>query len=153
MKAWSNTGSVNDDGRNWIDLGRIAPGVPGVTGDMVRFADMDGDGHPDFLAVANDGSIRMWKNMGILGSQGSSLRFSDLDGDGKDDMVSVDAEGRVKAWLNRGVGDWKSIGEIAPGLDEDLTGAKVVFADVNGDELDDFIVIYSDGAVKAWLNN
>ena len=153
VKAWLNTGSVNDDGRNWISLGTIAPGVSGVTGDMVRFADMDGDGLPDFLAVADDGSIRMWKNMGILGSKGSSLRFPDLDGDGKDDMVSVDAEGRVKAWLNRGVGNWKEIGEIAPGLDEDLTGAQVVFADVNGDELDDFIVIYGSGAVKAWLNN
>jgi hypothetical protein len=51
-----------------------------VTGEMIRFADMDGDGNADFLVIAEDGSIRMWKNRGIIGTKVSSLYFLDLDG-------------------------------------------------------------------------
>lgn len=120
---------------------------------MVQFADMDGDGLADFLAIADDGSIKMWKNLGVVGSKGSSLRFADLTGDGKADIVSVDDKGRAQAWLNKGVGKWDSIGEIAPGMDEDLSDSRIEFADLNGDELDDFVVIYGGGAVKVWLNN
>ncbi|KAF5012466.1 hypothetical protein FDECE_1518 [Fusarium decemcellulare] len=70
VKALRNTGNLNDISsdtngeRNWEDLGTIAPGVSGVTGEMIRFADMDGDGLADFLAVDPDGSIRMWRNTG-----------------------------------------------------------------------------------------
>ncbi|KAH7261771.1 hypothetical protein BKA59DRAFT_1822 [Fusarium tricinctum] len=153
VKAWRNT--IKDGGaeNNWADLGTIAPGVSGVTGNMIRFADMDGDGLPDFLAVADDGSIRMWKNLGIAGTKGASLRFADLTGDGKDDIISVDSKGRARAWTNKGVDKWESMGEIAPGLDEDLSSARIEFADVNGDEKADYLVIYGEGAVKAYLNN
>lgn len=120
---------------------------------MIRFADMDGDGLADFLAVANDGSIQMWRNMGVIGAKGSSLRLADLTGDGKADIISVDAKGRAMAWLNKGLGSWDSIGEIAPGLDEDLSSASIEFADVNGDGKADYLVIYGGGAVKAFLNN
>ncbi|KAH7303623.1 hypothetical protein B0I35DRAFT_342432, partial [Stachybotrys elegans] len=153
VKAFRNTGSLNRQGRNWQDLGTIAPGVNGVTGDMIRFADMDDDGYADFLAVADDGSIRMWKNMGIVGAKGSSLRFADLTGNGKADVIFVDGKGRALAWLNKGIADWESIGEIAPGLDEDLSSARIEFADVNGDKKADYLVIYGGGAVKAYLNN
>jgi hypothetical protein len=51
-----------------------------MTGEMIRFADMDGDGNADFMVIAVDGSIRMWKNRGIIGTKGSSLYFVDLDG-------------------------------------------------------------------------
>lgn len=120
---------------------------------MIRFADMDGDGHADFLAVAEDGSIRMWKNNGIIGSKGKSIKFADLDGDGKADIISVDSKGRAQAWLNQGVDSWKSIGEIAPGLDEDLSSSRIEFIDVNGDKRADYLVIYGGGSVKAYLNN
>ncbi|RSL84668.1 hypothetical protein CEP51_003787 [Fusarium floridanum] len=36
---------------------------------MIRIADMDGDAQADFLAVDGDGSIRMWKNLGIAGTK------------------------------------------------------------------------------------
>ncbi|KAF5240009.1 hypothetical protein FAUST_4593 [Fusarium austroamericanum] len=150
VKALRNT--IGDgNSRNWDDLGTIAPGVSGVTSEMVRFADMDGDGLSDFLAVADDGSIRMWKNLGIVGTKGSSMRFADLNGDGKDDIVSVDAKGRSRSWVNKGL-SFEPIGEIAPGLNEDLSSARIEFADVNGDGYDDYIVIYGGGAVKAYLN-
>ncbi|EGY18706.1 FG-GAP repeat domain-containing protein [Verticillium dahliae VdLs.17] len=155
VKSFLNTGNLNSNGeqRNWLDLGTIVPGVSGVTGSMIRFADMDGDGQSDFLAVADDGSIRMWKNLGIVGTKGASLRFADLTGDGKADIVSVNHKGRARAWLNKGLGVWDDIGEIAPGLDEDLSSATIHFADVNGDKRADFLVVYGEGGVKAYLNN
>ncbi|KAF4981158.1 hypothetical protein FZEAL_2992 [Fusarium zealandicum] len=152
VKALRNT--IGKGERNWEDLGTIAPGIEGVTGDMIRFADMDGDGLADFLAVGNDGSIRMWKNLGIMGSdKGQSMRFADLTGDGKDDIISVDSRGRALAWINKGVDQWESIGEIAPGFDEDLSSARIEFADVNGDKKADYLIIYGGGSVKAYLNN
>lgn len=63
---------------------------------------MDGDGLADFLAVADDGSIRMWKNLGITGTKGTSIRFADLTGNGFDDLISIDTKGRARAWLNKG---------------------------------------------------
>ncbi|KAE8363570.1 hypothetical protein BDV27DRAFT_158663 [Aspergillus caelatus] len=153
VKAWRNTGSLNEKGHNWQSLGTIAPGIEGVTGNMIRFADMDGDGKADFLAIADDGSIRMWKSLGIVGGKGSSMRFADLDGDGHADIVSIDAQGRARGWLNKGGNKWDDLGEIAPGLDEDLSSSTIHFADVDGDKLDDFLVVYGGGAVKAYLNN
>ncbi|CAG1976172.1 unnamed protein product [Fusarium graminearum] len=151
VKAFRNT--LKEGGRNWDDLGTVAPGIGGVTGDMIRFADMDGDGLADFLAVADDGSIRMWKNLGITGTKGQSIRFADLTGEGRDDLISVDAKGRARAWINKGDGQWEAIGEIAPGLDEDLSDARIEFVDVNADKRADYLIIYSGGAVKAYLNN
>lgn len=150
-----NTGHLNSGagGHNWDDIGTIVPGADGVTGDMIRFADMDGDGLADLLAVADDGSMRMWKNLGLIGTKGASIQFARLNKDKKADIVSVDAQGRARAWLNEGLGKWKDIGEIAPGLDEDLSSATIRFADVNGDGLDDFIIVYGGGAVKAFINN
>lgn len=158
VKALRNTGSLNDISsdtsgeRNWEDLGTIAPGVSGVTGDMIRFADMDGDGLADFLAVAPDGSIRMWRNGGAIGSsKGVTFRLADLDGDGKADFIAVGSKGQARAWLNKGIDLWDSIGEIAPGLDEDLSSSRIEFADVNGDGGANFLIIYGGGAVKAYL--
>ncbi|RGP81306.1 chitinase [Fusarium longipes] len=150
VKAFRNT--IKQAGRNWEDLGTIAPGTSGVTGDMIRFADMDGDGLADFLAVNSDGGIRMWKNLGITGTKGTSIRFADLTGNGFDDLISVDAKGRARAWLNKGNDKWESIGEIAPGLDEDLSDSRIEFVDVNGDKRADYLVIYGGGSVKAYLN-
>lgn len=153
VKALRNTGKLNSGhGRNWHDLGTIAPGVEGVTGEMVRFADMDGDGLADFLAIEDDGSIRMWKNLGIVVEKDSSLRFADLTGDGKADIISVDARGRARAWINEGGGKWNPVGEISAGWDEDLSSSRIEFADVNGDGRADYLIIYGGGAVKAYLN-
>ncbi len=120
---------------------------------MIRFADMDGDGLADFLAVADDGSIRMWKNLGITGTKGQSIRFADLTGEGRDDLISVDSRGRARAWINKGDNKWEAIGEIAPGFDEDLSDSRIEFIDVNGDKRADYLIIYGGGAVKAYLNN
>ncbi|KAF4496330.1 acetylxylan esterase [Fusarium agapanthi] len=151
VKAFRNT--LKEGDRNWDNLGTIAPGIEGVTGEMIRFADMDGDGLADFLAVADDGSVRMWKNLGITGTKGQSIRFADLTGEGRDDLISVDSRGRARAWINKGENKWEAIGEIAPGFDEDLSDSRIEFIDVNGDKRADYLIIYGGGAVKAYLNN
>ncbi|SPO04540.1 uncharacterized protein DNG_07225 [Cephalotrichum gorgonifer] len=63
VRGLINTGNLNSHSgdRNWDDVGTVAPGISGVSEEMIRFADMDGDGIADFLAVESDGSIRMWK--------------------------------------------------------------------------------------------
>lgn len=149
-----NTGNLNSGGKNWDNLGIIAPGISGVTRDMIRFANADGDGVPDFLAVADDGSIRWWKNTGIVGSKVWSIRFARLTSSGLADIVSIDARGRARAWRNMKNGKWEAIGEISPGLpDEDPSTSRFLFADLNGDGLDDYLIVDGRGAVKAFLNN
>lgn len=71
-----------------------------MAAELIRFAEMDGDGNADFLVVVEDGSIRMWKNRGIIGTKGSDLYFVDLDGNGSDDSISVKDKGRARVWLN-----------------------------------------------------
>lgn len=157
VRGLRNTGNLNGEragARNWDDLGTLVPGVEGVTGEMIRFADMDGDGLADLVVVAEDGSMRMWKNLGLIGTRkGLSIRFARLNKDKKVDIVSVDGQGRARAWLNEDLGEWKDIGEIAPGFDDDLSSAEIDFADVDGDGLDDFLLVYDDGSVWAYLNN
>jgi hypothetical protein len=155
VRALYNTGNLNKEStkRNWDDLGTIAPGVSGVTPEMIRFADMDGDGRADFIAVTDDGSLRVWRNMGILKDMGASIRFGDLDGDGRADIIAVDSVGGARAWLSQADGTFRSVGVIAPGLSEDLSQSRIEFADVDGDGRVDYLIIYGGGAVKAFLNN
>lgn len=120
---------------------------------MVYFADMDGDGLADFLRVGSNGNIQWWKNEGLIGFTSANIRIADLTGDGKDDIIFVNAKGRAKAWVNNGDYTFTDMGEIAPGLDEDLSASKIEFHDVSGDGKADYLVIYGGGAVKAYLNN
>ncbi|KAH7147182.1 hypothetical protein B0J13DRAFT_524884 [Dactylonectria estremocensis] len=127
IKAYMNSGNLNSDPneRNWNDFGTIAPGVSGVTGDMIRFADMSGDGRADFLAVSDDGSIRTFENIGLVQSKVGSMRFADLTGNGRDDIIVLDHR-----TIAAGVGDQ----------------GPVLYGDVNGD------IVYVDGSVGARVN-
>ncbi|RYP53274.1 hypothetical protein DL768_001714 [Monosporascus sp. mg162] len=155
VRALRNTGNLNKDSakRNWEDWGTIAPGVSGITGDMIRFSDIDGDGRADFLAVSADGSVRAWRNLGIIPNKIKNIRFADLDGDRRADIIFVDQVGAARAWLNQGDRMWNYAGEIAPGPSEDVSNSRIEFADVDGDGLADYLLIYGGGAVKAFLNN
>jgi hypothetical protein len=95
----------------------------------------------------------MWKNKGIVGSKRKAIRFAQVSSTKGVDIVVVDHNGRARAWVNRGQDSWDDVGEIAPGLDEDLTSSRIEFHDINGDGLDDYLVIYGGGAVKGYLNN
>ncbi|GAA4232755.1 hypothetical protein GCM10022254_33540 [Actinomadura meridiana] len=64
VKAWLNRGGDQDGKPGWIERGQIASGsVP--EGHTLAFADIDGDGRDDYLAVnVKDGSVQAWINKG-----------------------------------------------------------------------------------------
>ncbi|WP_433359071.1 FG-GAP repeat domain-containing protein [Streptosporangium sp. CA-115845] len=103
---------------SWQSLGVIAPGVQGVTGDRVRFADYDGDSRDDYLVVSDSGAVSAWRNTpgnngipswsargvfaaGVDGATRDKLRFADVNGDGRADYLMVSESSAVDAWLNR----------------------------------------------------
>ncbi|MGX2994827.1 FG-GAP-like repeat-containing protein [Streptomyces sp. JNUCC 64] len=59
VRAWLN----KDGNGGWTSLGVYAPAV-GTPGAQVQFAEANGDGRADYLAVAADGSVGAWLNNG-----------------------------------------------------------------------------------------
>ncbi|MEV0026651.1 GDSL-type esterase/lipase family protein [Streptomyces atroolivaceus] len=109
---------------------------------------------PDCSGATNRWAPRPAFAKGV-GASLLDVEFADIDGDGRDDYLVVDRDtGAVKAWLNRG-GDttttsgWIERGQIASGVDGE---GWPYFADVDGDNRDDYLKLDSKGAVKAWLN-
>lgn len=156
----------------WIDRGLIASGV-GAPSNKVRFADIDGDRRDDYLVLEPNGSVKAWMNTGGdasgkpgwvsrgeiasgAGLTNPNVHFADINGDNRDDYLVVELNRSVKAWINTG-GDsagkpgWAARGQIASGA-VNVPG-QVVFADVNGDNRDDYLIVAPDGGpVHAWLN-
>ncbi|WP_190111152.1 FG-GAP-like repeat-containing protein [Streptomyces cinnamoneus] len=124
VRAWINKGGDGHGG--WDGRGTLAAGAgAGASGDRVRFADLNGDGRADYLAVDDNGSVRAWLNPGDgngawasrgtvaagVGAPGDTVRLSDVNGDGRADYLVVDEDGSVRAWLNRspdGRDDWSA---------------------------------------------
>ena len=182
-QGWINNGA-DTTGDHWIDRGIIASGTgTGVgNGVQVYFADMDGDGRDDYLAVdQSSGSAHLWLNVGadragdrwvdqgvIASGTGTGVRtggpqvaFADLDGDGKDDYLAVDpATGAAHAWLNRGAhttGDhWLDGGVVASGTNTGVatSGRRAYLADLNTDRRADYLAVDpNNGDIRGWLNN
>ncbi|EDY47710.1 conserved hypothetical protein [Streptomyces clavuligerus] len=170
VRAWLNQGGTGVAG--WTEAGLIATGV-GVPAEQVRFADVNADGYADYVVVDANSAVRAWLNKGGtgvagwnaagqiasgVGVPGSSVRFADLNADRRADYVVVEANGAVRAWLNNGGdgtgvggGGWTSAGTIATGVG--APAGRVLFADVDADRRDDYLVVDANGAVRAWLNN
>ncbi|MBW4718251.1 GDSL-type esterase/lipase family protein [Saccharothrix obliqua] len=165
-----NPGCSDVPGR-WIDRGQIASGV-GATGFEISFADINGDRRDDYLRVHPDGAVDAWLNTGGdtganpgwisrgriasgVGAPASEVVFADINGDRRDDYLWLRPDGEVDAWINTG-GDsggnpgWVSRGRIAGGVG--APSPEVRFADVTGDDRDDYLWVHPDGAVDAWIN-
>ncbi|MCK9902882.1 lipolytic protein G-D-S-L family [Parafrankia colletiae] len=166
VRAWFNAGTGNSV--SWASQGEIAGSV-GTTREEVRFADINGDGRDDYLAVNTQGQVRAWMNVRGPGGTGWSyqgvvasgvgatrdeVRFTDLDGDSRDDYLVVGAQGQVRAWLNAigatGAESWLVQGEIAAGVG--VSRENVEFADIDGGGSSDYLAVNSTGQVSAWLN-
>ncbi|MFD9375902.1 FG-GAP-like repeat-containing protein [Streptomyces sp. NPDC059999] len=171
----TRTGAVSarvDDLAPWIAQ-TIAPRRSAAVNEAggsgrIRWADWDGDGKPDYINVADSGSVEVYLNRGGDGRGGwqglgkvaegvtadrNRVRFADWDGDGKADYIVINTDGSVEAHLNRGGdgrGGWSGTGKIARGVTTDAS--KVRFADWDGDGRTDYLVFNDGGAVTAYLN-
>ncbi|UZN03804.1 FG-GAP-like repeat-containing protein [Cellulomonas sp. S1-8] len=166
VQAWLNGGPGTGDELTWFPQGTVATGV-GVSGDRIRFADIDGDRRADYLDVdPTTGNTRMWRSTGVWqweprGSitTGSSTRavYADLDGNGSADYLQIQADSSVQAWLNGGRNPaggeewiWHGVGTVASG--GGTSGSRVRFTDLDGNGLADYLVVNQDSSVRAWLN-
>ncbi|MEV7447143.1 FG-GAP-like repeat-containing protein [Streptomyces sp. NPDC091204] len=151
----------------WQNIGQVATGT---TSDRarVRFADFDGDGKADYLAIADNGAVTVYLNRGgdghggwtLLGqvatgttSHAEQVRFADFDGDGKADYLTIADSGAVNVYLNRGGdtrGGWTNLGQVATGVTTDRS--RLRWADLDGDGKADYTVINSNGSITAYLN-
>ncbi|KAH8688824.1 SGNH hydrolase-type esterase domain-containing protein [Talaromyces proteolyticus] len=102
----------------WTALGVIMS-AQGYSNDMVRLADIDGDGRVDYLGIDADGNVRGWRNvgtektgspswvdMGIINSGGTmgdvnGIRFVDINGDGRADWAWVSNTGQIYTSINQ----------------------------------------------------
>jgi lysophospholipase L1-like esterase len=166
VDAWINDGAGKPNSPGWISRGRIASGV-GAAGRLVRFADINDDGRDDYLVVADDGAIDAWLNAGgeTPGGGGwlpqgriaqaldvsAQVELADITCDRRADHLAVDRQKRVTAQTRNADNSWSSRRQIAGGTSEALAN-RVVFADMNGDGLDDYVVVRNeDGALYSWL--
>ncbi|MFC7219520.1 FG-GAP-like repeat-containing protein [Streptomyces polyrhachis] len=154
----------------WSDLGYIATGSPAWTGGQIRFADLDGDGRSDYLAVGSNGSVHAYRNSGTgatvtwedlgfiaAGSTGwtdSRIRFADYDGDRKADYLVIGDNGSVRVLLNKGGdgnGGWSDLGVVATGSSS-WTAPQIRMSDLDADGRADYLVVGANGSLRAFLN-
>ncbi|MFE7074810.1 SpvB/TcaC N-terminal domain-containing protein [Streptomyces sp. NPDC057620] len=169
-RVWRNAGGGRFDGpRSMTEAPPLALGQPGV-----RFLDADGDGRPDLFAPATgapgpDGGPAPgyfptafaggWSRRGFTryrrspGVSTADPRVSlvDLDGDGLTDMVRSGT--RLQAWFNdRDPREaWRRSAVATGGPPVDLADPRVRLADMNGDGLQD-LVLLRNGNVVYWPN-
>ncbi|MFJ2261526.1 FG-GAP-like repeat-containing protein [Streptomyces sp. NPDC087844] len=171
VRAYLNNDKSGGSPR-WTDYGQFASGV-GVSGDKVRFADVNGDAYADYLAVADDGSVKAWINNDKSGgnprwteygqwasatgvTSAGQVRFADINGDGYADYLAVSNDGSVKAWVNNdktgGSPRWTDYGQWAS-----ATGVtsvdQVRITDINNDRYADYLTVSADGSTHAYVNN
>ncbi|AUG76854.1 hypothetical protein CFP65_1989 [Kitasatospora sp. MMS16-BH015] len=136
LRAFRNIDGI--DG-TWAD----AVGFGGGFTDPARvlFADLNGDGKAEAIAVNADGTLTAWPNYGVIdgGSWGTPrqigsgwndparIRFADLNGDGKAEVISIDADGTLRAFRDiDGINaNWVGAVQIGSGWN---TPARTLFA-------------------------
>ncbi|KAJ9607752.1 hypothetical protein H2200_007830 [Cladophialophora chaetospira] len=132
VSAWINGGlTVDSNGKGsvgWLPQGIIASGI-GAPGSHITFADLNGDGRVEYLAVNSVGNVEAYLNANALIDNGpnaghrnwipqgfifttanaarNNTQFADMDGDGRADylQVTVSGSGQVLEWKNNGGAD------------------------------------------------
>jgi hypothetical protein len=119
--------------------------------------DFNGDGKPDLVATAADGSVNVLLNKGdgtgtfgtaqvyAVGGAATSVAVGDFNHDGKLDIVTTGAE--MDVLLNNGGGTFGPAQKVGP------AGSSVVVADFNGDGFADLAQIDGSGtSIDVLLN-
>ena len=148
VRAWIGDGTPI----GWKQIGKINPPWKDVTGDMVRMADVDGDGKADMIVLYSDGAAKVWRNTDdgkkfeSLDSKWATglaprdkVYFEDIDGDGYADYVVIYSGGAVR-WArnthNNGKDsskkNWENDVQIAPGP-AGVPNDRVKMRDLDGD--------------------
>ncbi|WP_285483798.1 FG-GAP-like repeat-containing protein [Amycolatopsis sp. NBRC 101858] len=149
--------------------------------EKIQFADLNSDGRADYIAVNADSSATAYLNGGVAGGgpipwtelgliaggvngglpKGATIQFADLNADGRADYLVIHPDSSVTAYLNGGVPTtpgsapipWTELGVIATGVQGGLpAGARVQFADLNGDGRADYLVVLANNQIRAYLN-
>ncbi|WP_204021056.1 NPP1 family protein [Sinosporangium siamense] len=128
FRFWWNGGP---SGTHWVPFveGTHSYHPPGgAVGNMLRFADVDGDGFPDCLIVHLTGQIdvRTWNVDAPVGHRMCTKRY----------------DGVASVFTNGSDGDRLTIDP----------STKIRFADVTGGGRDDYLLIKPDGTTTAWYN-
>ncbi|MCJ1402570.1 hypothetical protein MMC11_005790 [Xylographa trunciseda] len=153
---------------NWIPNGQIASGA-GLGKNLYPGTTCQGTAQDPTVCICNDnigGSDYLVDQTGPSCADMSTpytnaVHFADLNGDGRAEYLWVDANGTVTAFLNLGPPDgeeslqgaqvgWLPQGVIASGVG--ATRGQVQFADLNGDGRAEYLFVYPNGSVAAWLN-
>ncbi len=100
-----------------------------------------------------------WEPMGVIapgmGGPAGRIDLVELNGDHRADYVKIFPDGSVRAALNTQQADgrihWVDQGIIAPGVGQ--PGESVRFADMNGDGLDDYLILGAKGSLWSFLNS
>jgi len=174
-------GSATPANINWLNQGQIADGI-GYPGSAIQFADLNGDGRAEYLAVGADGSVVGYENGGFtpncvtgqgfvnwipipgniadgVGGVRNQTVFADVNGLGRASYLKVtrSGSGAVSEWRNNG-GDstrfviWDPVFGSITGGDGS-SGANIVFADLNGDGRAEYLEVDPlTSAVTAYLN-
>jgi lysophospholipase L1-like esterase len=142
----------------------------------IDFADIDGDGLPDYVLTDKYGGARIWiqvtrhakdgryfawspfgKLVPSIKGNPREWRWADINGDGKADLIRLTAKGGAYAWINQGFSvspraslKLHDIGRIA--ADKNVPPHDVQFVDVGGNGKADFVRVGWTGVIHIWLN-
>lgn len=120
-------------------LGKIASGGVGHSGDWKY--------HKDWQYKGKVADGLGWGNEGV--------RLHDMNGDGKADYVWIHPQtGEIRCWLNNLPEPWSPAGTNNSIIGSGVGPRKTIFlADMNGDGMDDYLVVDGDnGSVRIWWN-
>ncbi len=109
VQAWHNDGAFSA-----MPYGATVTIAAGFTPERTAFADLDGDGRDEIVAVQTNGQVQAWHNdlgfaanpygtsviIGAGFTDPARVRFPDLDGDGRAEIAAIQTNGDVQAWHN-----------------------------------------------------